>query len=112
MAYRIGNLVEEAEFFFRRKNSFHGYPKLKGREAPYVVELVGSPAKELQGKRIFVTADSDIAVDPLDPRLIKGLHSMQKGAAGEMTAARWVRYHGCAPCELAKRAAAGEMPPF
>lgn len=111
MAFNISSFVESAQFTFTAKNACHGFIKFFDSETPCPVSLTGTCAPDLRGKRIEFAPNPDIKTDPPDGKLAAHLPNQQNGVTGEMTAERWVRYHGCAPSEFIRRARAGERPP-
>ncbi len=96
-----------------RKNRIRGQLTIRGCKQPILIDLLGSPDPDLQGKSI-VFAPSDIPYyggkQPdgseleIDPR--------QFGTSGTMTAASMVRTFLCPIPEFLQRSKLGEPPPM
>src|SRR5574337_883757 len=141
MALRLNDLVLSGELFNTRKNSVHGYLRLRDFERPLVFELTGNCDADLAGRHVrFAVRDQAEPdeeppphaaraeaeqgdVEPADAGAaeseeerqgllhLTGLAWVQIGPTGTMTAARRVRVSDCSPRELYVRSKLDEPPP-
>lgn len=118
MALRLGGLVRYGELFATRKNSVHGWLKLRGEREPMAFELTGACCPDLEGKRIrfaprrsgnaFAFAQEKTSIDP------RRVPFHQIGPTGIMTAARRVKVP-TVPCtveQFCEMMKAGQPPPM
>lgn len=115
MALRLHGIVEYGELRNKRRNSTHGFLKLRGQEMPIHVDLTGDMSPDLHGKTFCFEPNperqqyDDELSTSINP---KDIYPHQVGATGTMTAARWVKVADCTDIELYMRAKAGEKPPL
>jgi hypothetical protein len=107
MALRLGDWVVEGELINTRKNSVHGWLRLRDHDAPLALHLTGNCDPDLTGRHIRFTARPSDAPEIDLPQLAP----QQIGPTGTMTAARRVRDFDCSTAEYYRRAELGEPPP-
>lgn len=109
MALRLGDWVVGGEIINTRKNSVHGWLRLRDHDAPLALHLTGNCDPDLAGRHIRFTArprpSDGSEIDP------SRLAPQQIGPTGTMTAARRVRDFDCSTAEYYRRAQLGEPPP-
>jgi hypothetical protein len=121
MALRLSESVVCGELMNTRRNSVHGWLRLRGVDQLLSLQLTGNCSADLSGRHIrFEVRERLDAHIPecfeseeaaLERLKLTGLAWQQIGPTGTMTAARMVRVSDCPPGELYIRTRLGEPPP-
>lgn len=115
MALRLGDLVEFGELINTKRNSVHGWFKLRGSGDPVMFELTGDCAPDLRGKHVRFTAGpppTGLRKEQEGAFDLRAVRRQQVGPTGLMTAGLRAQVAPCTRIQFQNMSRCGEPPPL